>query len=249
MERIRCRGVVLSAVDYGESDRIVTFLTDERGRLSAFARGARKSRRRFAGALEPFTLLELHLVESRGSVYRLDAVEVEDSFGELRTDIARVARAAYACELMRELCREHEPHPDLFALLVRYLGASAREGAGALALMRFELLALGMAGLMPSLEACGRCGGEATDAALFDPQHGGVICPACALRGTVAASPHAREAASALVRVLRAKAGESFDIEPHAKAQARAMLSRFVAHHLGKRLKSLDFMRDVGVDA
>ncbi len=248
MERFRCRGVVLSAVDYGESDRIITFLTDERGRISAFARGARKSRRRFAGALEPFTLLELQLVESRGSVYRLDAVEVQDGFGELRTDIARVARSAYACELMRELCREHEPHPDLFALLGRDLSATAREGAGAIALMRFELLALGMAGLMPTLEACGRCGAAASDDALFDPEHGGLLCASCVLRGTVAATPHARDAARALVRVQRARAGETFDFEPHVRAQARAMLSRFVAHHLGKRLKSLDFMRDVGVD-
>ncbi|MFN7130579.1 MAG: DNA repair protein RecO [Myxococcales bacterium] len=249
MDRFRCSGVVLSAVDYGDSDRIVTFLTDDRGRLSAFARGARKSKRRFAGALEPFTLLTLQLAESRGSVHRLDGVEVLDGFGELRTDIGKVARAAYACELMRELCREQEPHPDLFALLVRFLQALAREGAASLALMRFELLALGMAGLMPTLEACGRCGDAATDDALFDPEHGGLVCPSCALRGAAAATPGAREAARALVRVQRARAGETLEFEPHVKAQARAMLSRFVAHHLGKRLKSLDFMRDVGVEA
>ena len=66
--------LVLSTVDYGEADRIVTLFTKDRGRLSAFAAGARTSKRRFAGALEAGTHLRARLVERRGDVYRLDGV-------------------------------------------------------------------------------------------------------------------------------------------------------------------------------
>ncbi|HSM92508.1 MAG TPA: DNA repair protein RecO, partial [Anaeromyxobacteraceae bacterium] len=59
--RLKVEGIVLRVVDYGESDRIVTLLTRERGKVGAYARGARASRRRFPGLLEPFTLLSAEL--------------------------------------------------------------------------------------------------------------------------------------------------------------------------------------------
>ncbi|HVI73863.1 MAG TPA: DNA repair protein RecO, partial [Anaeromyxobacteraceae bacterium] len=58
-DSLKLTGVVLRTVDYGESDRVVSLLTAERGKVSAFARKARVSRRRFGGALEPFTLLQV----------------------------------------------------------------------------------------------------------------------------------------------------------------------------------------------
>jgi DNA repair protein RecO (recombination protein O) len=244
MERFECRAVVLSNLDYGEADRVVTLLSDERGRLAAFAKGARKSKRRFSGALEPFTLLKVRLAETRGDMVRLDAAEILDGFGELRLEIGRVARASYAAELVRELCRDHEPHPDLFALLVRFLEALARKGGGAETLMRFELAALAMAGLMPRLDRCGRCGKLAGPDSLFDPEHGGVVCPNCAAGMGARLSQQAARALAALQRE------GGWDALPgHVRAEARGLLTRFVSHHLGKRLKTLDFMREVGVEA
>jgi DNA repair protein RecO (recombination protein O) len=243
VERIRARAVVLSTVDYGEADRIATLLTEERGRLAAFAAGARKSRRRFAGALEPCTLLWAQLVQGRGDTWRLDGVEVIDAFAELRSDLARMARGAYAAELSRELCRDLQPHPELHALLCRFLAALARQGAGALSMMRFELLALALAGLMPRLDRCCRCGAPPESKALFDPEHGGLLCPACAQGDGQPISP---EAARLLAQLQR----EPQRGEPprHVRAEARALLTRFVSHHLGRRPKSFDFMREVGVE-
>src|SRR3990172_5979436 len=103
-ERLKLLGVVLRTIDYGEADRIVALLTRERGKVSVFARGARSSRRRFGGALEPFTLLRLEARERRGGdLLALDSVAVERGFGAIRTDLARIACASYACELSPEL--------------------------------------------------------------------------------------------------------------------------------------------------
>lgn len=243
MERFNCRALVLASVDYGEADRVVTLLTDERGRLAAFARSARKSRRRFPGALEPFTLLRVQLCETRGQTFRLDGAEVEDGFGELREEIGRAARAAYATELARELCRDHQPHPEMFALLCRFLGALARAGAGAEALMRFELSALAVAGLRPRLDRCARCGSARSEQARFDPGHGGLVCAPCAGRSGFPAS---RDAIGALASLQRS--GESGPLPEGARTEARVLLSGYLAHHLERRLKSLDFMLAVGVE-
>jgi DNA repair protein RecO (recombination protein O) len=244
MERFRCRALVLSGVDYGEADRVVALLTDERGRLSAFARGARKSRRRFAGVLEPFGLVQVQLVETRGDLCRLDAAEVLDGMGELRLEMDRVARASYAAELVRELSREREPQPELFELLLGFFAGLGRQGFGALEMMRFELEALALGGLMPRLDACARCGEVAPASAHFDPEHGGLLCRRCATTLGVKVSAEASLTLAALQR-----RGPLPQPPGHVRAEARAILSRFVSHHLGRSLKSLEFMRQVGIEA
>jgi DNA repair protein RecO (recombination protein O) len=246
MERFGCRALVLSSVDYGEADRVVSLFTDTHGRLAAFARGARKSRRRFAGALEPFTLLQAQLVETRGDTFRLDRVEVLDGMGELRQEMGRIARGAYAAELVRELCREREPHPALFELLRGFWASLAREGGGPWTMIRFELGALANAGLMPRLDRCARCGSSSLEEALFDPEHGGLSCARCA-RGV--GSQVSREAAMTLALLQRDSRSGELEAPLPVRAEARAVLSRFMAHHLGHVPKSIEFMRQVGVEA
>src|SRR5512133_3767212 len=122
MDRVKLHGVVLHVVDYGEADRVVSLLTEERGKVSGFARGARTSRKRFGGALEPFTLLAVEARERRGrDLLGLDSVSVTRGYGAIRGDLARIACAGYACDLARELVRDAEAHPDLFAVLLGYL--------------------------------------------------------------------------------------------------------------------------------
>src|SRR5512146_2023174 len=182
--RAKLTAIVLRTVDTGEADRVVTLLSRERGKVAAFARGARASRRRFGGSLEPFTLVAAEVRERPGAeLLGLDSVAPLEAFGGIRADLARIACAAYAAELARELVRDHEPHEDLFALLAAYLSALAAAPALPAGLRAFELGALRAAGLLPRLDACAACGGRlpGDDHPLrLDPGRGGVICPACA---------------------------------------------------------------------
>ncbi len=244
MERYTDDALVLSTVDYGESDRLVTMLTREHGKLTAFAAGARKSKRRFAGALEPFMRLRVHLVETRGSTVRLDAADIEAGYYGAREDLSLIARALYAVELCRELTRDHEPHPELFTLLEEYLARLDAKEAGPTSLLAFELFALAHAGLMPRFDACALCGGSPGERPRFDQAHGGAVCEPCGGR--------AREAVAippALLTGLRAlQEGQRTPLPPELRARARGILNVFIAHHLGRRLKSVDFMAQVGLD-
>ncbi|HLL53966.1 MAG TPA: DNA repair protein RecO, partial [Myxococcaceae bacterium] len=139
MDHFTEQALVLSTVDYGEADRLVTLFTLGRGKLTAFAAGARKSKRRFAGALEPFTLLKVQLVERRGNTYRLDGADIERGFYSIREDLARISRALYCVELCRELVREDEPHEQLFYTLISYLDQLEQQAAGPTSLIAFEL--------------------------------------------------------------------------------------------------------------
>ncbi|HEY6002097.1 MAG TPA: DNA repair protein RecO, partial [Anaeromyxobacter sp.] len=157
--RAKLTAIVLRTVNTGEADRVVTLLTRERGKVAAFARGARASRRRFGGSLEPFTLVSAEVRERPASdLLGLESVTPLEAFGGIRGDLARIACAGYAAELSRELLRDHEPHEDLFDLLAAYLAALDRAPARPAALRAFELGALRAAGLAPRLDACARCG-------------------------------------------------------------------------------------------
>jgi len=236
--------VVLSAVDYGEADRIVTLLTARRGRVSAFAAGARKSKRRFAGALEPGTLLKAHLVARRGSTWRLDAVDLDRSHLAIRTDLPRLSRALYALELCRELVRDEQPHPALFDLLVDYLDQLDANRAGPTSLIAFELAALRLAGFMPRFSGCAVCGGGLAEPVRFDADHGGCVCGPCGAR-TSQGMPISPGLAAALAGL---QAGARTPLPADQRARARELLNRFVAHQLGRRLNAVDFMAQLGLD-
>src|SRR5512133_3525146 len=229
MERFSERAVVLSTLDYGDADRLVTLFTAGRGKLTAFAAGARKSKRRFAGALEPCTLLRAQLAERRGTTYRLDSVDVERSHAGLRSELALIARALYCAELCRELLRDDQPHPDLFERLVGYLGGLEGGAAGPTSLLAFELDALAMVGLMPRLDACASCGRPLADGARFDPESGGGVCASCAASAPASvAAP--RPVLDGLARIQR---GEKVPLAAEARQRARELLNLFISHHLG----------------
>ncbi len=236
--------VVLRSVDYGERDRVVTLFSRERGKLSAFARGARSSRRRFGGVLEPFTLLSAELTERGGDLWGLEDAAVERGFGNLRGDLARIACASYAVELTRELVRDAEPHEDLFDGLVAYLALLDEGPARPWDLRRFELDALRAAGLQPSLTGCARCGLPPGDGpARFDPLQGGVLCTACGSTGGVGARP----ISAAVLQALRSlQRGDGVEAGAGEGAEARAILGACIEIHLGKRLQSRRFLDEVG---
>lgn len=245
---LKARAIVLRTVDYGESDRVVTLFTAERGKLAAFARGARASRRRFGGALEPFTLLEVEAKERRGAeLLSLESAQVQRGFGTLRGDLARIACASYACELARELVRDAEPHPDLFELLAAYLGGLDAAPPTAAGLRAFELRALRAAGLGPRLEACARCG-EAPEEGTrlrFDPAHGGLLCHRCAAFTSPAARDLSAATARALARLDAEGAGDG-DLGREEARESREALTAFIEHQLGRRLQSRRFLDEVG---
>jgi DNA repair protein RecO (recombination protein O) len=185
-------GLVLRAQPYRDSDLIVTLFTQELGKISALARGGRRSQKRFAGALGQLVVSTFEVSRSpRAELWTLEASTVERDWMDLSLDVASVAHASYGLELVRELLPSETPEPEVLALMVA-LWDSLRSGASAAALRYVELSLLSVAGTPPSLDSCAACGVSLDDerardpSCLFDPARGGAICSTCA--------PHSRGA-------------------------------------------------------
>jgi DNA repair protein RecO (recombination protein O) len=155
-----------------------------------------------------------------------------------------IARALYCLELCRELVRDRESHPGLFQLLLGYLELLNRKAAGPSSLISFELKALAQAGFMPRFDQCGVCGGPPGQLPRFDPEHGGTHCEGCKERAQFAVSLPSQLAAS----LSALQNGSLTPLPAGTRKRARELLNLFIAHHLGRRLKSVDFMAQVGLD-
>jgi DNA repair protein RecO (recombination protein O) len=120
MRKFETEAIVLRLTDYGEADRIVSLFTLEQGKLQGIARGAKRSRKRFGGALEPFAHLKLQVQHGSGLATLLSA-DIVGVFTGIRGDLGKIGTAAYACELVDRLTPDEDPNPRLFRLLYCYL--------------------------------------------------------------------------------------------------------------------------------
>ena len=241
--KVTTPAIVLRTVDYGEADRVVTLFTRDAGKLSALARGARKSVKRFGAALGLFGVGEAVLVDKPN--VELSALERFDGargFPALMTDVAKVAHGGYACEVVRELIPPRQPEPEIFELLVTFFAALEAAPARAETLRIFELRLLDALGLRPQLEACVACGTDELGAIgdVLDVRRGGVVCAHCHGHGRPLVDDVRRALVDAQALDLHAAAG--FALAPAVNAGAREALGAIIIDHVGRPLKSLEFI-------
>lgn len=179
MPLIKLSGFVLRARSWGETDKLVTLFTKERGKLSSVVRGARKPQSHWGGAFEPLTLLDL-LVYEKKERYTLTQCQITKSFHLLRQDTKASSTSYQIIELLENLIMEEDPNPQLFNEVEEAFTA-LEEGAPSLPLFNsFRLKLLTLLGFWPKLDACASCGKKVKAITLiFNPRLGGIICQDC----------------------------------------------------------------------
>lgn len=239
------RAWVARSVDYGEADRVVTLLTESRGRLSALARSARRSRKRFGGALSLFVEGRATLRPGRGELFALESFEsVRDLGPPISRDLIKVTHGSYILELARELWPAEQREPELYGLLVEALEVVAATPPAALTLRAYELQLLRILGFAPALDHCASCDRLVSDATSqswsFSVTAGGALCSRCGSSGL----PLSAEVHEALRWLAGAALSEVAPrtLEAGLRRDLRNLLQMVLRQQLGKSLKSWDFI-------
>ncbi len=176
------QGIVLRSAQYGESDRMITLLTPEHGRIDAIARGSRRVKSALLGAVEVFSAGEYTLYAGRDR-YSVEQCRVIENFYRLRFDVDRVIHAAYCASLCEAAVQPGEDCRDVFQLLLKALAHLAdSELPLPLITSAFEMRLLPLLGFEPRMETCVVCGRPFEGAGRFDAHLGGAVCPDCPSR-------------------------------------------------------------------
>ncbi|MBI4374402.1 MAG: DNA repair protein RecO [Deltaproteobacteria bacterium] len=208
--------IVLKIIPRGEDDLLCDFLTEKKGRLWAFARSARKSRKRFGSILAPLNILDLDLKEKPdSSISFLREATLVIPLYHLQEELTRLNVAFYLLDAIRGMTPERSPEPQKFHLLRESL-QKLNQGTEPNALQReFERGLLKLSGVEPHITGCLRCGVR-EEKGYFVYREGALFCRRCL------------------------PAGQPFEII--ARGEEEGIFTRFLEYCIGKSLKSKRFI-------
>jgi DNA repair protein RecO (recombination protein O) len=240
----KSRAIVLKVVDFSESSSIVTLFTEDFGKVGALAKGAKRPKGPFEGALDLLALVRIvFLHKSSESLDLLTEAKLERRFRSAQRDLARLYAGYYVAELLAELTDSGDPHRQLFQAADAALSALDSGEPIADTVLAFELAALREAGHAPSLDQCVVCGRpvEANARVAFGMTSGGVLCDECrpGRRGVVSVS-------GGVIAALKFKndddAANNAPLDPAIGGELRAVMSNYFAHLVGHRLRMSTYL-------
>lgn len=228
--------LVLRTYPLREADLLVTLFTRAEGKVRGVARSAKKSKRRFGGALEPLTYVRaFYDVRERQELVRLDACEVLESPLATEVSYPRVVALGHIAELLDELLPDRESNDAIFRLAISVLHALGGPEIW-MPVTYFELWLTRLVGFLPELNECIVCGRSLNGSrAWFHALADGLMCPD---DKRLASSEISGESRALAAQMFRAPV-ESFSGRPWPKAQCadlRKFLIQILERHLEKKL-------------
>jgi DNA repair protein RecO (recombination protein O) len=220
---------------YGEADFILSIFTRDYGKITGFARNAKKSSKRFGGRLEPFIHLRIRFRERSGRMNFVEDCETISVFSNFMRNVDLFALGSFIMENIEILVPKEEPNEKTFSLLVDTFSSLDSGRPGLPELLRFQLSILKLSGLMPSLHSCAECGRVIDNRSPFSIKKGGFICSNCR-------SSKTRGLVLSRNFLLDSRAID----EDHGMALKYINLFRkFTEYHTGKEFKSFKFIEEL----
>ena len=241
----KTEAIIISSMNLGEADKLVTFFSLDRGMLKGVAKNARKSFKRFGAGLEAFTYCRLHLFEREyQELARIESADIIEQHPAIGADLGSAAAGAVMLEMVREMSPLGERNAAAFLLLSHVLHL-LDEGEDPVFLLRiFEIKFLSLLGYQPKLDHCLSCGCQPRGEMVFEGMKGGVLCMDCVVSsgdGQVRLTPGA---VGFYYQALRMDMDKICRLKPSQgmMQELDKTFSVHLFHIIGKRLKSLDFL-------
>lgn len=243
--RTNTDGLILKEQNIGEKDKLVTVLTRHNGLVRAFVRGAKSVNNRKNSSTGMFCFSKLCLYKTKES-YIIDEAEPIELFFELRSDLEKLALAQYFSELIMTLVQEDEAAEEYLRLILNSLhflakGKMPTEQVKAIT----ELRLMCIAGYMPNLVACDRCGEYETNTMYFDVEDGLLYCENCMSNSMLFPLD------IGLIKALRHIAFSdfekiySFKMDENALPDLSYITEKYLLSKLQKNFKTLEFYKEI----
>lgn len=242
------KAIVLRNIDFSETDKLVTLMTENHGKIKAVARSARKIKSRFGAALEPMSYIQLiYFGKVNQELYQLNTCDIIQSFQPIREDLGKLYTGIYFNELIDTLLKEADHSKELFQLLLDALNCLLTQNETETLRLLFEIRIISLLGYSPRLAHCIVCKKEpSTDWVGFSYNLSGVICGLCVKQ----VKPEIKIRAGTLsylkkMLVMDIKLAQRLKISKEIEKEIGDMTHRLVLSHVGRELKSYPFIKEM----
>ena len=239
-------GIVLRSTDTKETDKILTVLTPDRGKIAVIARGARRKNSRLAASCQLLAYSELTIYQ-RGNWCYLDEACTIELFDGVRQDFELLSLASYFAELTETLTDADDASPEVLSLLLNALYAlGTLQKDPQLVKPAFELRLMALSGFEPLADGCAVCGRLEPEQPMLDVTQGVVHCAGCKQMGGLSL-PLCSGALAALRHVLygESKRLYSFRLDKPALNQLDHVSEAFIAAQLERGFRTLDYYKSI----
>ena len=243
MAQYSAEALVLAVHNWGDADKMVTFMTRDQGKIKAAAYGSRRPKSPLAAGMQMFNHIEVQLLEGQ----RLATVKqyaLKESFRFISEDLTAMAYASFIAELVLELCPEHQPQPEVFDKVLQFFAAFSQRNPRVIALVAaFQLLEY--TGSQLNFAECSLCG-EKEEASLsfFSWEQGGIVCEKCHQAG-MEEMPESLRVFILFLLKFDWDHPQSFKITGAAMVRAERLLLGYLQYLLEKPLRSLVFIQQI----
>ena len=241
------KGIVLRETETKEADKILTLLTQDRGRIPVIARGVRRKGCKYAACAQPLVYSEWTLYQKGDWYYANEGATIE-LFSGLQKDLDAMALGFYLAELTEAVTTEEADASELLRHLLNGLYAlSALHKPPALVKAAFEMKLMSLAGYEPLADGCAYCGCQEPEQPLFDVVQGVLRCRACGVGESSLSMPLCRDSLAALRHVIYGdpKRLYSFRLGEEALRRLGGAAEAFAAAQLERGFKTLDFYKSL----
>jgi DNA repair protein RecO (recombination protein O) len=244
--------IVIRSLNYGESDKIITFFTQDFGKLKGIAKGARRSRKRFQNALGLFSHLRLNFFDKEGmGLVRAESCDILHSFPKMKEDLRKILYGNYYLELVNEMAGERERNREAFELLLSFLSNLEEREAQEEHLRLFEIRMLSLFGYRPNMRRCNLCKKDWEDlkenpTVFFSLEKGALVCDRCSKtwNNLIPLSLGTARLVESISQMELQKI-HRLRFTTQALSESEELLPKFIRYQLGKELRSLKALKDI----
>lgn len=242
-QTITLTGMILSAAPVGEYDRRVMLLTKERGKISAFARGARRPGNQLMAAVSPFSFGSFETYEGRSS-YTIVKADISNYFRELAEHMENACYGFYFLELADYYARENTEEIHMLKLLYQSLRALEKETLDNRLVRRiFELKTMVINGEYPNVFSCLKCGAE-EKLRWFSVNAGGTLCNDCKEHGKSRALDDSTLYAMQYIITSTIEKLYTFTVSETVLENLEDIMNEYMAFYVGRRFHSLQILEE-----
>jgi DNA repair protein RecO (recombination protein O) len=236
--------MVLNAMPVGDYDKRITLLTKERGKITAFARGARRQGSQLLAATNPFSFGEFELFLGRSS-YTVVKASIQNYFRELTEDVEVTYYGFYFLEFAEYYCQENNDEREMLKLLYQSLRALLSPAYdNRLVRAVFELKSLHINGVGPNTFSCPKCG-KKEGLVYFSVKKGGIFCKSCASQ--IADAAEIQESTTYTMQyVISSKIQQlyRFTVSEQVLTELQRIMKEYLQHYVGHSFKSLKILEE-----